>query len=54
MRSVMENKEWLSLDSFEMDETEMKAKPLQCKTLNEIMALYSNDRSTVNISKSLM
>ncbi len=50
-RSTMENKEWLSLDSFETEETKMKTKAWWCKTLDEIMALYSNDRSTVNISK---
>ncbi len=34
----MENKEWLGLDFFEMEETQMKTKALQCKTLAEIMA----------------
>ncbi len=49
----MENKDWLGFESFETEETETKKKALQCKTLNEIMALYSNDRSMVNISKPL-
>ncbi len=45
---MMENKDWLGFDSFE---TETKMKALQCKTLAEIMALYRNNPSAVNISK---
>ncbi len=47
----MENKEWLGFGSFTTEETVMKKKALLCKTLNEIMALYSIDPGTVNISK---
>ncbi len=38
MRSMIEKKEWLGFDSFKMEESEMKKRALQCKTLDEIMA----------------
>ncbi len=47
----MENKGWLSLDFLETEETETKTKALRCETLAEIMALYRNSPSMVNISK---
>ncbi len=50
---MMEKKDWLGFDSLETEETETEKKALQCKTLNEIMALYSNDHRMVNKSKPL-
>ncbi len=53
MRSKTEKKEWLGFDSFKTEETEMKKKVLWCKTLNEIIVLYSIDPGMVNISNPL-
>ncbi len=48
---MMENNNWSGFDSVEMEETEKEKRTLQCQTLAEIMALYRNNPSMVNISK---
>ncbi len=50
---MIENNGWLGFDSVETEETETEKKALRRKTLDEIMALYRNDGSMVNISKPL-
>ncbi len=47
----MEKKNWLHFDSFETEESDRMEKALQCKTLDETIALNSIDPCTVNISK---